>query len=227
MNGFWDSFQEQVAALEAAYLNVLCGIPLESWSFGGGTALALFYLQHRSSHGIDIFIHDPQYFSFLSPKWFIDHQTVFQSEYLEQADHISLATLTGVRVDFLLAPYLTDKPSALRSVGQVDCYVECLEEILAKKIRYRRAHARTRDIVDIGIAVTQSPGLLKELVNQNTVTLDELFEWREALSNVDREHYLQELAIIEPVARYRDLSMQCIEAIIASIDSVKSGTANS
>jgi len=227
MNGFWDSFAEQLSALEAAYANILCRIPLEAWSFGGGTALALFYLQHRRSYDVDIFVHDPQYFSFLSPKWFMDDQKVFQSDYLEQADHISLATLTGVKLDLLLAPNLTDEPSSLRKVGRVECYVESVEEIIAKKIRYRRLQVKTRDIVDIGVAVTQSPGILKRLINQNTVTLDELFEWRETLRQVDRERYLQELAIIEPVADYRNACAGSIAAIIANIDAVKSDIVDS
>ncbi len=77
MNGFWDSFTDQLSALEAAYVDILRRIPLDTWSFGGGTALALFYLQHRTSYDVDIFVHDPQYFSFLSPKWFMDEQVVF------------------------------------------------------------------------------------------------------------------------------------------------------
>jgi hypothetical protein len=227
MSGFWDSFQDQISALEAAYLNVLNRIPIAAWSFGGGTALALFYLQHRRSYDVDIFVHDPQYFSFLSPKWFIDQQAIFQSEYLEKADHISLATLTGVKVDFLLAPRLTDKPSILRRVGRVDCYVETLEEIIAKKIRYRSAQVRTRDIVDIGLALTQSPTILIKLVDRNTVTLDELFEWREALNDIDRERYLREIDIIEPAASCRDACTRSIETLIANIDSVKSDIINS
>ena len=227
MNGFWDSFADQLSALEAAYVNILRRIPLEAWSFGGGTALALFYLQHRRSYDVDIFVHDPQYFSFLSPKWFLDDQEVFQSDYLEQADHISLATLTEVKVDLLLAPNLTDEPSSLRKVGRVECYVESVEEIIAKKIRYRRLQVKTRDIVDIGVAVTQFPGILKKLANQNTVTLDELFEWRETLSGFDRERYLQELAIIEPATRYRDVCERSPEAIVANIDAVKSDIVNS
>jgi len=84
MSGFSDSFQEQIAALEATSASVLNRIPVQEWSFGGGTALA-----------------------------------------------------------------------------------------------------KTRDIVDIGLALTQYPGILKELVNQNAVTLNELFEWREMLIEVD------------------------------------------
>ena len=227
MNGFWDSFAEQLSALEAAYVNILRKIPLDAWSFGGGTALALFYLQHRRSYHVDIFVHDPQYFSFLSPNWFVDDQEDFQSDYLEQVDHISLATLTGVKVDLLLAPNLTAKPSSLREVGAVKCYVESAEEIIAKKIRYRRTQAETRDIVDIGVAISQFPVILKGMVNQNTVTLDELFEWRKILSGLDRKRYLQELAIIEPAAGYQETSEGAPEAIITHIDAVKSDIVNS
>jgi hypothetical protein len=227
MNGFWDSFHEQISALEAVCLHVLSRIPLKLWSFGGGTALALFYLQHRRSYDLDIFVLDPQYFSFLSPKWFIDHQAVFQLEYLEKADHISLATLTNVKVDILLAPNLTDKPSTLKRVGSVECYVESMEEIIAKKIRYRRAQAKARDIVDIGVAVSKYPGTLRGLVDQNAVTLDELFEWRQALINVDRERYRQEVDIIAPEASYRELSSRAIEAVITNIDSVRFDIQNS
>jgi len=221
MNGFLNSYCDQIAALEAACSVVLHRIPIEIWSLGGGTALALFHFQHRLSHEIDIFVHDPQYFSFLSPKWFIDHQEVFHSEYLEQADHISLATLVGVKVDIILAPILTDKLPVLRRIGPIACYVDSLEEIIAKKIRYRRGQAKTRDIVDLGIAVSRFPGLLKELVEQNAVTLDELFEWRYTLAELDRDRYLQELDIIAPVAGYLESCSQSIEIIIAGIDSLR------
>ena len=59
MNGFWDSFAAQLSALTAAYENILHRIPRDTWNFGGGTALALFYLQHRRSYQLDLFVHAP------------------------------------------------------------------------------------------------------------------------------------------------------------------------
>lgn len=38
------------------------------WSFGGGTALML-QTDHRESHDIDIFIHDPQILLFATPRY--------------------------------------------------------------------------------------------------------------------------------------------------------------
>lgn len=81
--------------------------------------------------------------------------------------------------------------------------------------------------MDIGVAVTKYPGTLRDLVSQNAVTLDELFEWREALINVDGERYLQEVEIIEPEASYRESCQRAVEVTIGNIDSVKSYIQNS
>lgn len=42
------------------------GIGMNSWSFGGGTALML-QINHRESHDIDLFIEDAQYLPYLNP----------------------------------------------------------------------------------------------------------------------------------------------------------------
>ena len=43
------------------------GIGMNSWSFGGGTALML-QINHRESHDIDLFIEDAQYLPYLNPE---------------------------------------------------------------------------------------------------------------------------------------------------------------
>ena len=43
------------------------GVPEPPWTFGGGTVLMLNYA-HRLSRDIDIFLGDPQYLGFLSPR---------------------------------------------------------------------------------------------------------------------------------------------------------------
>lgn len=39
---------------------------IDSWSFGGGTAVIL-QINHRESHDVDIFLPDPQLLAFLDP----------------------------------------------------------------------------------------------------------------------------------------------------------------
>jgi hypothetical protein len=43
------------------------GLPNNSWTFGGGTAL-MTILNHRLSKDIDIFLSDPQLLTLLSPR---------------------------------------------------------------------------------------------------------------------------------------------------------------
>ena len=43
------------------------GIPVDDWTFGGGTVLMRRY-RHRFSKDIDIFINDPQFLGYLSPR---------------------------------------------------------------------------------------------------------------------------------------------------------------
>lgn len=43
------------------------GVSLEDWSFGGGTVLMLRH-GHRFSKDIDIFISDPQFLNYLTPR---------------------------------------------------------------------------------------------------------------------------------------------------------------
>ncbi|MCG8559317.1 MAG: nucleotidyl transferase AbiEii/AbiGii toxin family protein [Hyphomicrobiales bacterium] len=40
---------------------------VDSWTFGGGTALML-QIEHRESHDIDLFIDDPQILPLLNPE---------------------------------------------------------------------------------------------------------------------------------------------------------------
>jgi hypothetical protein len=43
------------------------GLPVDEWTFGGGTVLMRRH-RHRLSKDIDIFINDPQFVGFFSPR---------------------------------------------------------------------------------------------------------------------------------------------------------------
>ncbi len=92
-NGFLSRFQKQIRAFQIAYHDVLCKIPAQAWSWGGGTVLAIYHFRHRISFDIDIFVPDPQYFAFLSPKWFMEDTENFSYDYQELAHHIRVTTL--------------------------------------------------------------------------------------------------------------------------------------
>lgn len=98
-------YKNQIEALESFYPIIKASsIPIENISFGGGTALALYYFQHRLSFDIDLFLSDNQYMNFLSPKLWVDDTANFSSNYMEQAHHIRLDTINNIKIDILSRP---------------------------------------------------------------------------------------------------------------------------
>lgn len=217
MPGFLDKFHEQLRALGFIHQHALSRIPSSEWTVGGGTMLALFYFQHRMSYDIDLFVNDPQYFSFLSPKWFIDNQEDFDSEYLDQANHFQL-TASGVKVDIRLAPNRTGDKPLVRNVAGLSVPVDSHREITAKKIHYRSSRCRGFDIFDIAVSISRRPSILKELIQLGAVTLDEVFALRCALIGLDAARYREESRIVRPEPAWRDICDHAPQIVLESID---------
>jgi hypothetical protein len=64
------------------------GITLEDWSFGGGTVLMLRH-RHRISKDVDIFVSDPQYLGYLTPRLNTKAESL-TTNYIEQAGFLKL-----------------------------------------------------------------------------------------------------------------------------------------
>ncbi len=220
LSGFLVNFKEQIEALENTYNEILKNIPVNAWSFGGGTALAIYHFEHRMSFDIDIFVNDVQYFSYLSPKWFIDDSEVFKSNYAESATNIKLTTKNDIKVDFIVSPNLTNiKPSKNDKLDLgFDFYVDSIEEIISKKIRYRKEMNLTRDIFDIALAITKDSTLFKRLQSNNTINLDEIFVWQNALSELNQKEYLNEIDIVSPVDEFKNIAVNAKDIILSGID---------
>ncbi|MFW5854161.1 MAG: nucleotidyl transferase AbiEii/AbiGii toxin family protein [Thermodesulfobacteriota bacterium] len=226
MSGFSDHFKDQIEALKTAVDCALSKIPGSAWTFGGGTALAMFYFEHRLSYDVDIFIHDPQYFAFLSPKWYIDDAPDIQDDYLELAHHISLTSTRSVKIDFLLTPYLTDEPPILKRFSGIECRVDPTVEIIAKKLRYRLKDLRPRDVFDVAVAVDQDAPVLKKIVDQGAITWDELFEWAGLLGAMDIDRYRSQIRVLSPRERFTSLAMDAPGRLLRNIESLKKSEMN-
>ena len=180
LSGYLVNFDKQIEAFNSIYDEVLYKIPKDSWSLGGGTALSIFYFQNRLSFDIDIFINDPQYFSFLSPKWYIDESDIFNNSYQELANHIKLTTKKSIKIDFLLSPPLTKENLKLKTLPNIDFdfFVDSVDEIIAKKIKYRKEDNLARDIFDIAISLKKDSTLLSRLYNQDIILLEDIILWQ-------------------------------------------------
>lgn len=83
------------------------GIKDPFWTFGGGTVLMLRY-RHRMSKDIDIFVPDPQYLGFVSPR-LSDVAEEISNEYVEGNGYVKLIRPEG-EIDFVASPNLTEAP---------------------------------------------------------------------------------------------------------------------
>jgi len=136
------------------------------WVLGGGTALML-HAGHRLSKDIDIFIQDPQYLPFLSPR--LGGEDIWNCDTFEEAgQHVKLIFPEG-EIDFIVAAEITNLPSERKSVDMTDIGrrgshivdVEHPVEIALKKLIYRGRMLKVRDVFDIAVVDHYFPELLR------------------------------------------------------------------
>ena len=101
-------YHEQIQALNHFIADTYAFLPHKDRSlirFGGGTALAIYYFQHRLSFDIDLFATDMQVLSYLSPKHWIDETNHFNSSsYIDLSHHIRvLEKKNNIKIDVLVS----------------------------------------------------------------------------------------------------------------------------
>ena len=131
-------------------------VPGIQWTFGGGSAMAHVY-GHRISYDADIFLHDVQALTYLSPR-LNDVAASLAEHYDEQANGIKLTTGRG-DIDFVVAADVTTAPPQPVSIPGIAGPVQMQDaaEILAKKIQYRGVYFTHRDMFDLAMLLQQSP----------------------------------------------------------------------
>ena len=136
------------------------GIHLTDWSFGGGTVLMRRH-QHRYSKDIDIFVSDPQFLGFLSPRLNTEAERL-ASGYAEQANFVKLYFAEG-EIDFVASAPLTASPTRSEILLGRAVQVETSTEIIAKKIWHRGEEFTARDIFDLAMVIEREPESLRQI----------------------------------------------------------------
>ncbi len=130
---------------------------------GGGTRLMLS-MEHRISDDIDLFIRDPQWIGYLTPRLNDRFEDVING-YDEGATSLKLRLPQG-KIDFIVSMSLLGLPNEVSA----DCAfpLEPVAEVLAKKLFYRGWALTPRDLFDwqmmetkLPPAVTQVPQIAK------------------------------------------------------------------
>jgi hypothetical protein len=125
------------------------------WTFGGGTVLAMRH-GHRYSKDVDIFVPDPQYLGYLTPR-LSDEAAAGDPQYEEAAEFVKLLYPEG-EVDFVAGPVLTDPGWRPATVDGRSVRLETDVEILAKKLYFRGDRFRARDLFDLAMLLERDPG---------------------------------------------------------------------
>jgi predicted nucleotidyltransferase component of viral defense system len=128
------------------------------WTFGGGTVL-MFRYQHRLSKDIDIFVPDPQYLGFVTPR-LSDIAAAVSMDYVEdQSSYVKLIRPEG-EIDFVASPNLTEAPFEIWNIGGQQIRVETAAEIVAKKLWHRGDRTTARDLFDLSLVIEREPEAL-------------------------------------------------------------------
>jgi predicted nucleotidyltransferase component of viral defense system len=133
------------------------GVSPEHWTLGGGTVLMLRH-RHRLSKDVDLFVPDPQYLAYLTPR-FNDDAEALTNDYVEQANSLKLIFPEG-EIDFVASAPLTANPSASEELLGRQVQVETSAEIVAKKVWHRGAIFTARDIFDLATVAEKEPDAL-------------------------------------------------------------------
>ena len=215
-----EHYQDQIKAYNAFIKDVYPYLPNRDNSlirFGGGTALAIYYFQHRLSFDIDLFATDIQILNYLSPKHWIEETNLFNSSsYIDLSNHIRvLHKENNIKIDVLVAQeaskeYLIDDS---KKIFDTTVYIESIEDIIAKKIVYRRKDNLTRDIIDIAISIKYADNILQKLFDRGKIDRDDIQELYTSLLKLDLITFREEVEIVQPFEKYLDDAYNAPEMI--------------
>lgn len=136
------------------------GLPARGWSFGGGTVLMRKH-RHRVSRDIDIFVPDPQWLGYLTPRLNAKAESL-APEYVEQAGFLKLYFPEG-EIDFVVSRPLTSNPTIAEEIFGRNIEVETSAEIIAKKVWHRGREFTARDLFDFALVARREPEAIAKI----------------------------------------------------------------
>lgn len=184
-------------------------------AMGGGTVLML-RMRHRLSRDIDLFLHDAQWLARLTPR-LNDRVAAMVRDYSEQANSIKLVLSEG-DIDFIVAGRVTDaQPNETLDFGGRAILLEPTEEILAKKLFYRAALLKPRDIFDLVAASRVFPAAATTAVEASAPRRQAQLRRLNALAQSPPDQLLRD---IEPIGEFAGLAPTMIDAALGWIESI-------
>ncbi|MER8523372.1 nucleotidyl transferase AbiEii/AbiGii toxin family protein [Mesorhizobium sp. M1076] len=194
------------------------------WSFGGGTAM-MIHINHRESHDVDIFLDDPQLLGFIDPSKSQLSFSTGPAAYDGDGTRFQKFAFEGLgEIDFIVAGALTGTPFEKREVEGRSVWLETIPEIIAKKVYYRGAEARPRDIFDIAAAArSHRAGVVGAL----RAFPDRVARTRERLAELNPEFVRRTIAQLMIMPDYEEMAADSLATATALLEEVLSPATSS
>ena len=184
-------------------------------AMGGGTVL-MMRMRHRLSRDIDLFMHDAQWLARLTPR-LNDRIAAMVRDYSEQANSIKLVLSEG-DIDFIVAGRVTEAAAdETLDFGGHKIRLEATEEILAKKLYYRAALLKPRDVFDLVTASRVFPAAAEAAVEASAPRRHAQLKRLEALATTPPDQLLRDIA---PIGEFAKMAPMMIHTALAWIESV-------
>ena len=194
-------FKPQIETLEFLLKHIFSKIPKEFknyYAFGGGTALSLCYFQHRLSFDTDIFVYDAQMIDYINPQIIFEDIEDEIDDYMCMSHQINMVTKDGIYINILSVENLNPHKKNILELNNNSILVETPEEIIAKKIIFRKHDNKVRDLFDMAFVIHNDNDFLNKLIEINYITKNDLEELYEAIKIVNEKEMEEELKIISP-----------------------------
>lgn len=187
------------------------GVADPFWTLGGGTVLMLRY-RHRLSKDIDIFIPDPQYLGFVTPR-LSDTAADLTQDYVEQPGAFVKLQFEEGEIDFVVAPNLLADAWEVWDIGGRHVKTETAAEIIAKKMYHRGDRATARDLFDFALVIERE-------ARQLLAAKQFLLRHREAFVSQIRQPHMGLRAAFEAIATldYTPGFDQCVTVVGEFLD---------
>jgi hypothetical protein len=192
------------------------GLGAPEVAMGGGTVL-MMRMHHRLSKDIDLFLHDAQWLARLTPR-LNDRVARIVRDYSEQANSVKLI-LTQGDIDFVVAGSVTGvAPSETLDFGGREILLEATEEILAKKLFFRAALLKPRDVFDLVAASMMLPAAAKTAVEASASRREAQLRRLNALAATPPDQLLRDIV---PIGDFTKMVPTMIDSALAWIGSVE------
>jgi hypothetical protein len=179
---------------------------------GGGTVL-MMRLHHRLSKDVELFLHDARWLSYLTPR-LNDRIAAMACDYSEQANSLELVFGEG-DVDFIVAGSVTGiaPGEATEFLGR-SLMLESTEEILAKKLFFRAALLKPRDVFDLVAASLVFPAAVERAVAASAPRRAEQLNRLRALGALPVDRLSADIAAIGEFAKILPTMIQSAAVLL-------------